>query len=161
MWYALIDIHCDTNAATWLVYGTLQDISEEVLKQCRNCDPDGNDVLDFEALDEEAFYYDEDDYLALSESEVVVPELLHGFRFCLSDAEVSVHCLAEGYAAFRQAFAQYDGRNRCLAEISLPAFVPPEEEEAFAEELADILFTEECFDELAPDRKYITRADEE
>lgn len=163
MWYAIMDIRNEVDAMTWLTYGTLRDIADAVLEQCGNCNPDGSGTLDFESFDEEGFYYEADAYSALDEAKSVTPDLLKGFYFTLSGAEVSVHCLAEGYSAFRKAFEEYDGLDFWLEELCLPETLAPEEEEAFAEELADILFENEQFGELSEDRKYVTqkRNDEE
>lgn len=160
MWYALLDIRNEVNGMTWLAYGTLKDIANEVIEQCWNCDPEARGSLDFEALDEEGFYYEEDDYLALYEADTITPDLLQGFSFTLSGACVSVYCLAQGYTDFRQKFDGYDG-DTDLEELILPESVDPAEEEAFAEELADILFTEEYYGDLDPSRKYVTKRENE
>ena len=158
MWYAILDIHNEVVGMTWLLYGSLQEIADSVIEQCHNCDPTGNCVLDFDAIEEEGFYCEADAFHELNDAETITPDLLKDFYFTLSGADVSVHCLAEGYDAFRQAFAEYDGRNSYLEELRLSDTLPPEEEQAFAEELADILFDEKYYsaDMYVDEWKYVS-----
>lgn len=156
MWYALIDLHSDTNAATWLAYGTLQDIADVVIEQCINCEPDGNDTLDIDAIEEDGWHCYSDDYLMLKEADTITPDLLQQFTFELSDCDVQVKCLAEGYAAFKTAFEAYEGRNLCLGELQLPNHVAEDEEVAFAEELEEVLFEDEYMFGLRESRRYVS-----
>lgn len=158
MWYALLDFRSDTNSGTILLCGTLESIAREVIRQCDWFDPEDRGKLDFDALDEEEWYYEADDYIALVEAEKITPELLKDFSFTLSDVMLDISCLSEGYNAFREAFQHYDGPNHELREsgIVLPETVPSDEEKQFADELADILLQGEYFDELSEDRKYVT-----
>lgn len=157
MWYAILDLRSDVTGVSWLAYGTLRDIADAVLEQCVNCDPEGREVLDFDAISREGFYYEADAYTALCDTDVVTPDLLKGFSFCISDASVTVHCLAEGYAAFRLAFDGYRGRNGSLSDLRLPETLAAEEELAFAREFADILFEDEYYDDLSPGRVYVAK----
>lgn len=161
MWYAILDIQNDVEAMSWLLFGSLQNLADSVLEQCLHCNPEEDGALDFEALEEEGLFCEAEDYLALADAECIWPDLLSGFHFALGDAEVSVHCLAEGYEAFRWAFERYDGEDECLQALCLPETLAPEEEQAFAEELADILFSGEHFDELSGDRRYVTLKEED
>lgn len=157
MQYAILDVQNDVNAMSRLLYGSLQDIADSVSEQCDDCNPGRSGTLDLDALDKEGFYYEADDYIALNKAACITPDLFMGFHFTLSGAKVSVYCLAEGYPAFHQAFKEYDGRDFWLEELCLPEVLAPEEEEAFAEELAAILFNGEQFGELARGRRFVTK----
>ena len=109
-----------------------------------------------------AYYYEADDYRALKDAQAITPELLKGFSFCFSDAEISLHCLAEGYPAFKEAFENYQGANIWLEEICLPNHLDPEEEEAFANELGDFLYNGDYMNGGSEkERKYIKFKDED
>lgn len=157
MWYALLDMKNDVDSMTWLLTGTLQDIADAIIEQCEYNNPEEDGPFDFEQLDEDGDYYEADDYCALKEADVITPDLLKDFSFCLNDAEITLHCLAEGYPAFKEAFENYHGANFWLEEIYLPDHLEPDEEKAFADEFGDFLFDKEYMgDNSDKERKYIS-----
>ena len=155
MWYALMDMSGECDSMTWLLCGSLQDIAEGLLEQCRYCDPSGGDDPDFDALAEDGEAFFADDYIALSQAQTVTADLMEHFSFELGGSTIEIHCLAEGYQDFRKAFEEYDGENFWLQELILPQQISPAQEAEFAKELGDILYDGDYMKELPENAKYI------
>lgn len=166
MWYALIDGSSSDSALTWLAYGSLQDIANTVLELCKNCDPDGTLTFDAEAIEDfedDEWYGSTDSYRELMEADEITPDLLQDFSFVFGDNDIQVHCLADGYAAFKKAFENYDGNNDQLYELVLPDELSAEEEGDFAAELADILLDEQYYnpDYYSDEWTYVSAREDE
>lgn len=151
MWYSLLRIRNEVVGATWLLYGTLEEIAEVVVEQCGNCSPDGSGVVNFDVIEDEGWYCESYDYEGLVNAENVTPELLKDFSFSLGGSDVCISCFALGYDAFKKAFDEQVQNNWrfSLSEMILPDSVSPDDEADFAKLMAEGLFEEKYDEDLS------------
>lgn len=105
MYYALIDERGPCDAQTILAWGSLKQIADTLVEECRML-MENTDSMSMEELEEE-YYCEFDDYKKLVTCKNPTFEMLYRFSFTLSDCTTDVACLVEGYPALVEAFAEY------------------------------------------------------
>lgn len=127
MWYALIDGRNSCEASTHLLWGTLDQIANELIDECRDLIDSMTEDMDEDEPEEE---YGEDvaSLEAFEDCEERTEEMIRNFSFSLSDLSIEVGGLAEGYPALVAAYAEYAEDKPALDEWRLIAHLEESEE---------------------------------
>lgn len=105
MYYALIDMRSPCEATTALAWGTLKEIADTLVAECRQL-MENTDDLPIEELEQE-YHCEFDDYKRIEDCGDPAPSMIESFSFTLNDCTIDVGCFVEGYPALVSAWDEY------------------------------------------------------
>ena len=118
MYYALVDSRNSTDARTYLLWGSLEDIAEKLISDGRESIEWLTEDMDEDEIDEE---YGEDisEFEEFTEIEELSEEDVAAFALYLADSSTEVAYLTSSYTALAEAFEEYTKDKPSLDEWQL------------------------------------------
>lgn len=118
MYYALVDSRNSTDAMTYLLWGSLNDIAEKLISDGRDSIEWLTEDMDEDEIDEE-YGEDIEEFEEFMDIDEFSEEDIASFALYLADSSTEVACLTNSYVALVKAFEEYTSDKPFLDEWQL------------------------------------------